>query len=232
MPEHDPDKIKTFASAKKLSRWLAVNHATESELWIRVFKKGSGVPSVDWNQIVIEVLCWGWIDGVRKSLDDRSFLQRITPRRARSAWSKKNTGHVERLMREGRMKEPGLVQVRAAQADGRWQAAYAPASEMEVPPDFLAALNARPEAQRFFETLSRSSRYVIAYGLATAKKPETRQRRFEKFLGLLDRQERPGFGFGKDANAGGVVRDEVFVEANPAGPSRFGPSPTSLGKIC
>lgn len=190
----------TFASPKDLDRWLKVNHATESELWVKIFKKGTGIPSVNWDDIVIESLCWGWIDGVKKSIDDQSFFQRITPRKSRSNWSKRNREHAERLISEGRMKEPGLVHVRAAQADGRWENAYS-ASEMQVPTDFLAALESKPEANRFFETLNKSSRYVIAYGLTTAKKPETRQRRFEKFMDMLIRKEKPDFGFNKGKKA-------------------------------
>ena len=197
MPEPDPAKILAFASPQDLDRWLGENHATESELWVRIHKKGSGVPSVSWNDVVIETLCWGWIDGVKKSLDEHAYLQRITPRGARSGWSKRNTEHAERLIAEGRMEAPGLAHVRAAKTDGRWENAYAPASEMRVPEDFLAALEHQPNAKRFFESLSKSSRYVIAYGLAMAKKPETRQRRLERFLAMLDREETPDFGFTK-----------------------------------
>lgn len=207
MPQPDPARIKSFASPEALSQWLRANHAVESELWVKVYKRAAGVPSVSWDQIVIEALCWGWIDGVKKSLDDTTYLQRITPRKARSGWSKKNTEHVERLIAEGRMEEPGLVQVRAAKADGRWANAYAPAREMTVPVDFLAALDGRPEAKRFFETLNKSNRYAIAYGLTTAKKPETRQRRLDKFLDMLARGEKPDFGFtkGKKAEPGAAA---------------------------
>lgn len=201
MPNVDPAKMMTFASPKELSKWLKANHAKESELWVKIFKKGSGIRSVNWNEVVIETLCWGWIDGVKKSLDDHAYVQRITPRKARSSWSKKNTEHVERLITEGRMEEPGLVQVRAAKADGRWNDAYSPASEMEIPADFLAALKSKPKAKRFFETLNKSSKYAIAYGLATAKKPETKQRRFDKFIDMLIREEKPDFGFKKDTKA-------------------------------
>jgi uncharacterized protein YdeI (YjbR/CyaY-like superfamily) len=197
MPEPHPAKTMTFASPEDLEDWLKSNHATETELWVKILKKGTDVSSVNWNEVVIETLCWGWIDGVKKSLDEESYLQRITPRKARSNWSKKNTEHVERLILAGRMKEPGLAHVRAAKADDRWDSAYAPSSEMKVPADFLALLKSRPEAKKFFDTLSKSSQYVIAYGLTTAKKPETRQRRIEKFMDMLIRQEKPGFGFKK-----------------------------------
>jgi uncharacterized protein YdeI (YjbR/CyaY-like superfamily) len=201
MAEPDSAKIMTFASPEDLGQWLKTHHATENELWVKLYKKGSGIPSVDWNELVIEALCWGWIDGIKKSLDEESYLQRITPRKPRSSWSKKNTEHAERLIREGRMKEPGLVHVYSAKADGRWDIAYAPASEMKVPEDFLAALKRRPKVNRFFKTLNKSSQYVIAYGLATAKKPATREKRFEKFMNMLMREEKPGFGFNKNKNA-------------------------------
>jgi len=201
MPNPDLGEMIVFATPKALGRWLKVNHARESELWVKIFKKGSGIPSVSWEQLVLETLCWGWIDGVKKSLDEHAFVQRITPRKARSSWSKKNTEHVERLIAEGRMQEPGLVHVRAAKADGRWQAAYSPASEMKVPADFLAAVESKPKIRAFFATVGKSSQYVIAYGLSTAKKPETRQRRFEKFIDMLARKEKPDFGFNKGKKA-------------------------------
>jgi len=190
MPEPDPAKIMTFALPKDLGRWLKVNHATESELWVKLYKKGTGIASVTWDDVVIESLCWGWIDGVRKSLDALAYLQRITPRKARSNWSKRNREQAERLISEDRMQAPGLEQVNSAKADGRWENAYA-ASEMNVPADFLAALERRPKAKRFFETLNKSDRYVIAYGLTSAKKPETRQRRFDKFMDKLVLEEKP-----------------------------------------
>lgn len=190
MPEHDPLKTMTFTTPKDLSEWLKANHATESELWVKIFKKNTGIKSVTWNDVVIEILCWGWIDGVKKSIDDQAYLQRITPRKARSCWSKRNTEHVERLISEDRMKESGLVHVRAAKADGRWENAYV-ASGLEVPADFLAALENQPRAKQFFETLNKSSRHVIAYGLTSAKKPETRERRFENFMSMLLLKEKP-----------------------------------------
>ena len=190
MPKPAPEKIMSFPTPKTLREWLKVNHATESELWVKLFKKGTGVQSVTWNDIVIETLCWGWIDGVKKSLDDQAYLQRITPRAARSNWSKRNTEHVERLIKEGRMEEPGLLHVRAAKADGRWNNAYV-VSEMTVPEDFLAALENQPKAKQFYATLNKSTRYVIAHGLTSAKKPETRQKRFTKYMTMLTQQEQP-----------------------------------------
>ncbi len=113
MPEPDPLKIMTFATPKDLGEWLKVNHVTESELWVKIFKKNTGIQSVTWNDVVIEVLCWGWIDGVKKSIDDQAYLQRITPRKKRSNWSKRNTEHAERLINENLMMESGLVHIRA-----------------------------------------------------------------------------------------------------------------------
>lgn len=190
MPEVDSSKVRSFPSANELRDWLALNHSTESELWVKIYKKKTGLQSVTWNDLVIESLCWGWIDGVKKSLDDQAYLQRITPRTSKSQWSKRNTEHVARLIKEGRMTEFGLAQVRAAKADGRWDNAYV-ASAIEVPEDFIAALTQQPKAKQFFENLNKSSRYVIAFGLVSAKKAETRERRFKKYMEMLLREEPP-----------------------------------------
>ncbi|GAB5498394.1 MAG: YdeI/OmpD-associated family protein [Pseudohongiellaceae bacterium] len=200
MPAPDPEKIMTFAAPKDLERWLKVNHAAEKELWVKIFKKMTGVPSVTWDDVVIEALCWGWIDGVKKSIDDQAYLQRITPRKARSNWSKRNREHAERLINEGRMSESGLVHIQAAKKDGRWANAYV-ASEMKVPTDFLTALESKPKAKQFYETLNKSSRYVIAYGLASAKKPETRQKRFAKFMDMMVHEVNPSTGAKKTKKA-------------------------------
>ena len=190
MKKPEPLKTKTFATPKDLGQWLKLNHACESELWVKIYKKNSEIQSVSWNDVVIEALCWGWIDGIKKSLDEQAYLQRITPRKRLSNWSKRNTKHAERLINEGRMTESGLVHIQAAKEDGRWENAYV-VSEMEVPSDFLAALESQPNVKAFFETLNKSSRYVIAYGLISAKKPETRLRRFTKFMNMLINEEKP-----------------------------------------
>jgi uncharacterized protein YdeI (YjbR/CyaY-like superfamily) len=190
MPEPDPLRIMTFVTPKDLGLWLKVNNASESELWVKIYKKNTGIQSVTWNDVVIEALCWGWIDGIKKSIDDQAYLQRITPRKTRSNWSKRNTEHAERLISESRMMESGLVHIRAAKADGSWENAYV-VSEMAVPADFLAALESKPNVKAFFGTLNKSSRYVIAYGLISAKKPETRLRRFTKFMDMLVHEGKP-----------------------------------------
>jgi uncharacterized protein YdeI (YjbR/CyaY-like superfamily) len=196
MPEPDQDKIMTFETPKDLGQWLKLNYATEKELWVKIFKKKTGIPSVTWDDVVIEALCWGWIDGVKKSIDDQAYLQRITPRKARSNWSKRNIEHAERLINEGRMTEFGLVHIRAAKKDGRWENAYV-ASKIKVPPDFLAALESKPKAKQFYEALNKSSRYVIAYGLESAKKSETRQKRFAKFMNMMVHEVNPSTGVKK-----------------------------------
>lgn len=190
MPEPRPQRISTFAMPQDLGNWLRTNHATSPELWVKIYKKDSGIPSVDWNDVVIEALCWGWIDGIKKSLDGEAYLQRITPRKPGGLWSKRNRDHVLRLVAEGRMEGPGLVEVRLAQADGRWDRAYV-ASQTPVPPDFLEAVEARPEAQVTFAELNKTQRLALARGLAV-KRPETRQRRFDEFLAALARGEKPG----------------------------------------
>ncbi|WP_421863455.1 YdeI/OmpD-associated family protein [Marinobacter adhaerens] len=184
------EKIRTFETPNSLARWLKEHHAVERELWVKIFKKQTGILSVTWDEVVIESLCWGWIDGVKRSVDNQAYLQRITPRTARSIWSKRNTELAERLITEGRMREPGLSQVRAAKSDGRWNAAYK-VSEMKVPSDFVKALEARPDAKAFFDSLPKSSRSLIAVGLASAKKPETRKGRFDRYIDMLVHKQRP-----------------------------------------
>ena len=185
-PASEPE---AFDTAKKLERWLEANHDSRPELWVRIFKKESGTPSVTWGDCVVAALAWGWIDGQKKALDEDSFLQRLTPRRAKSGWSKKNREHAERLIAEGRMKPSGLVHVEAAKKDGRWEQAYAGSAEMVIPEDFLAALKKIPAAERFYAALDRKNLYAIYHRLQTAKRPETRQKRVESILAQLARGE-------------------------------------------
>ncbi|HYW16955.1 MAG TPA: YdeI/OmpD-associated family protein [Allosphingosinicella sp.] len=179
-----------FADSGALGDWLARNHDCRSELWVRIFKVASGVPSVTWTDCVVEAIRFGWIDGRKLPLDERSFLQRLTPRKAKSNWSARNREHVERLIAEGRMTPAGLAHVEAAKADGRWESAYAGSAGMVIPEDFLEALESRPAAKAFFETLDRKNLYPIYYRLQTAKRPETRARRLAQMLEQLDRGER------------------------------------------
>lgn len=179
------DRARTFATAKDLEKWLKANHAKERELWVRIFKKASGTPSVTWQDCVVVCLAWGWIDGAKRPFDEDAFLQRLTPRRPKSSWSKKNREHAERLIAEGKMQPAGLAHVEAARADGRWEQAYARSADMELPEEFLRALDASPEAKAFFATLGRQQVYSIYYRLQTAKRPETRAKRMATILATL-----------------------------------------------
>lgn len=180
----------SFPDAAALGDWLAAHHGAADELWVRIYKAGSGVASVTWNDCVVEALRFGWIDGHKKPLDGGSFLQRLSPRKGKSAWSARNKDHAERLIAEGRMTPAGLAHVEAAKADGRWTAAYAGQAGMVIPGDFLAALETRPAAKAFFASLDRKNLYPIYYRLQTAKKPETRAKRMAAILEQLERGER------------------------------------------
>jgi uncharacterized protein YdeI (YjbR/CyaY-like superfamily) len=182
--------IISFESAEKWGEWLAENHATSNGIWLRVFKKGSGEASVYYGEALDEALCYGWIDGQGRKYDEQSYLQKFTPRRKGSVWSKRNTEHVERLIKEGRMKPAGLQEVEAAKADGRWARAYDSPASMQVPEDFLSELSKMPDALAFFQMLSKANTYAIAYRLQSAKRPETRQRRMKVILEMLARGEK------------------------------------------
>jgi uncharacterized protein YdeI (YjbR/CyaY-like superfamily) len=179
-----------FRDARELGDWLAEHHHSSSELWVQIFKAGSGRPSVTWTDCVVEALRFGWIDGQKQSLDAVSFLQRLTPRKPKSNWSAKNREHATRLIAEGRMTPAGLAHVDAAKADGRWEAAYAGPATMVIPQDFLDALETMPDAKALFETLDRKNLYPIYYRLQTAKRPETRAKRMTQILAQLERGER------------------------------------------
>ena len=181
----------TFETPEQLNVWLQANHASETELWVRIFRKATGQPSVTWDDCVVAAIAWGWINGIRKSLDDTSFLQRLTPRRARSNWSQKNVQHAERLIQQGRMQAAGLAHVEAARNDGRWASAYAGSATMVMPEDFLAALQQDPAAHAFYATLKRQSLFTIYHRLQSAKWAETRQKRMEELLAKLGRGESP-----------------------------------------
>ncbi|MDO6589339.1 hypothetical protein DS901_03190 [Loktanella sp. D2R18] len=185
------DRVKAFENPAEFCDWLAQNHAQAPEIWLKIFKKASKIPSIDWEQAVIEAIAWGWIDGIKKSCDTLSYYQRFTPRRARSNWSQKNREHAENLIVKGRMQAPGLTHVTAAKTDGRWNAAYAGSATMETPSDFLAALTDNPKALAFYETLNRSSIFVIYHRLHSAKRPQTRADRMAKLLDMLERGEKP-----------------------------------------
>lgn len=188
----DPRRIKTFASEAAFETWLAAHHDSEPEIWIKIHKKSSGLASVTPAQAIDVVLCWGWIDGIRKGFDERSFLQRYTPRGRRSIWSQINRENVARLVAAGRMAPPGQAQVDAAKADGRWDAAYAPiraTTAATVPDDLRAAIEANPRAQRTFRTLSKQNLFALAFRTNAMKTPAGRTKKIAVLVAMLARGE-------------------------------------------
>ena len=178
-----------FKSAKAFELWLKKHHATSDGLWLKIAKRGAQAPSVTYVEAVEIALCWGWIDGQKKGFDDQHFLQRFTPRRARSIWSKINVDKAEALVRQGRMQPPGEAQMRAAKADGRWARAYDGARSSAVPEDLAAARDAEPKAKAFFATLDAANRYAVLWRIQTAVKAETRARRITQMVQMLARGE-------------------------------------------
>jgi uncharacterized protein YdeI (YjbR/CyaY-like superfamily) len=188
----DPGTIRSFRSEAAFEKWLAANHARETELWLKIHKKDSGLPSVTAAQALDVALCWGWIDGLRKSFDQHSFLQRYTPRRPRSIWSQVNRENVARLTAAGRMTPHGQRQVDAAKADGRWAAAYAPirsASDATIPDDLRAAINANARARKTFRTLGRYNLFALAFRTNNMKTPAGRARKIAALVEMLARGE-------------------------------------------
>ena len=182
----DTDPVIPFESPAAWEAWLAHNHTTSSGVWVKMAKKASGIPTVTHAEALDVALCYGWIDGQRNRFDDVWFLQRFTPRRARSTWSKINCAKVEKLIEEARMQPAGLGEIERAKADGRWDAAYDAQSKATVPPDLQQALDDNPAAAAFFATLNSQNRFAILYRIQDAKKPETRTRRIEKFIAMLN----------------------------------------------
>ena len=188
----DPKKIKAFKSAAAFEAWMRANHSREPEIWLRIYKTGSGKPTVTNAQALDVALCWGWIDGIRKALDDESFLQRYSPRRPRSIWSQINRDHVRRLTEAGRMQLAGQQQVDAAKADGRWDAAYAPmrsASAATIPADLRAAIAANRRAEETFATLGRQNLFSLAFRTNNMKTPAGRARKIASLVAMLARGE-------------------------------------------
>ena len=176
--------IISFESPSQWAEWLAANHAESKGVWLRMFKKGTGIASLNYAEALDEALCYGWIDGQKNKYDDESWLQRFTPRRPRSLWSKINVGHVERLVEAGKMQAAGMKEIEAAKRDGRWQKAYDSHKNMTMPEDFLQ------ELETFFAALNKTNLYAIAFRLQTAKKPETRAKRMKEILERLAKGEK------------------------------------------
>src|SRR5579885_2223566 len=175
-------ETKSFKTALDFRSWLEKHHDSVEGIWLKIAKKGSKGKTVSYAEALDEALCFGWIDGQRKPWDDEYWLQKFTPRRARSGWSKVNTEHAERLISEGRMTLAGMKQIEAAKADGRWQAAYDRFADAVVPEEFMTALAKNKKALAFFETLNKTNRFSIAYRLQTAKREETRQKRIKDII--------------------------------------------------
>ncbi len=184
----DPARIRSFSSEAAFEKWLRTNHAREPEIWLRIYKKATGTPTVTHAQALDVALCWGWIDGIRKSYDEVSFLQRFTPRRARSVWSQVNRDHVARLVAGGRMQAAGVQQVDAAKADGRWDAAYAPIrthTADSIPDDLRTAINANAKARRTFQTLGRMNLFALTFRTNNMRTPAGRTRKIAQLVDML-----------------------------------------------
>lgn len=182
--------IIAFQSQEEWRAWLATQHTQSPGLWIRLYKKGSTQPSITYAEALDEALCYGWIDSTKNKYDADSFLQRFSPRKTRSIWSKVNREHVARLIETGKMQPAGLLAIEDAKRNGQWEAAYDSPSQSTVPEDLQAALDQHPEAKAFFEGLNKTNRYAFCFRIQTAKKPETRARRVAWAIDLLLRQEK------------------------------------------
>jgi uncharacterized protein YdeI (YjbR/CyaY-like superfamily) len=188
----DPKKIRSFRTGAAFEAWLRRNHASRSEIWLRIYKKSSGLPTVTPAEALDIALCWGWIDGIRKSLDQRSFLQRYSPRTSKSIWSQINRDNVERLIAASRMTPHGQRQVDAAKADGRWDAAYAPirsVTEATIPEDLRAAIEANPRARRKYRTLGKLNLFALAFRTNNMKTPSGRAKKIAQLIAMLARGE-------------------------------------------
>ena len=188
----DPKKIKSFRSAAEFEQWLSKHHDRETEIWLRVYKKDSGQPTVTTAEALEVVLCWGWIDGLRKAYDESSFLQRYTPRKSKSIWSHINREHVARLTAAGRMTPHGQKQIDAAKADGRWDAAYAPirsASADTIPKDLRAAIDANARARKTFALLNRQNLFALTFRTNNMKTPAGRAKKIATLVAMLAKGE-------------------------------------------
>ena len=185
----DPTKVRAFDDAASFYKWLARQHDKEDEVWIKIHKSGSGLKSITPREAIDVVLCWGWIDGVRKGFDERSFLQRYSPRGKKSVWSRINVGNVARLIAEGRMTEHGLKQVDAAKADGRWERAYEAGKDLKIPADLQAAIDAEPRAAAMLSKLTEQNRFALAFRTHNMKTEAGRRKKIETFVEMLKRGE-------------------------------------------
>ncbi|RLP27131.1 YdeI/OmpD-associated family protein [Mesorhizobium sp. YM1C-6-2] len=183
----DPRKVREFETAGAFYEWLGRNHDRTDEVWIKIHKVGSGLASITPKEAIDVVLCWGWIDAIRKGFDEKSYLQRYTPRGAKSTWSQINVDNVTRLVGEGRMTEHGLKHVEAAKADGRWDRAYASGKDMTIPGDLQAAIDAEPKAKAMLARLSAQNRFALAFRVGNMKTEAGRRKKIETFVAMLKR---------------------------------------------
>ncbi|MEP7135755.1 MAG: YdeI/OmpD-associated family protein [Chloroflexota bacterium] len=190
MPNSTKLPTLPFETKNKFADWLAKQHDKSAGVWLKLSKKATGIPSVTYAEALDVALCYGWIDGQKGSFDDKYFLQKFTPRRPKSIWSKINTEKVERLIASGEMKPSGLKAVEAAKQDGRWDAAYEGQKSISVPEDFQSALEKNKQAKAFFVTLKGANRYAFLFRIQTAKKAETRAKRISQFVEMLERGEK------------------------------------------
>lgn len=182
--------VELFKDQKHWADWLDKHHAKSPGAWLRLAKKGSDIRSVSYAEALEVALCYGWIDGQKQSYDESSWLQKFTPRGDRSLWSKVNREKAEELIRTGSMKPAGLAAIERARENGRWEAAYDSPGKATVPDDFQAELDRNPSAKEFFATLNSANRYAILWRIQTAKKTETRAKRIQQFVGMLERHEK------------------------------------------
>ena len=192
MPMVKPTELSiiSFANKKKWTDWLAKQHDESAGVWLKLAKKDAGIPSITYEEALDVALCYGWIDGQKKGFDDKYWLQKFTPRGPKSIWSKINTEKAERLIANGEMKTAGHKAIEAAKQDGRWGAAYASQKNISIPEDLQAALDKNEKAKSFFATLNSVNRYAILFRIQTAKKAETRTKRIQQFVEMLERSEK------------------------------------------
>ena len=190
VPPKKEIEILPFKTIKAFEKWLSKNHDYAEGIWLKFYKKDSGEKSITHEEAIHEALCYGWIDGQANKFDDISWIQKFTPRRPRSIWSKRNIAIIERLTELGKMKPSGAAEVEKARADGRWEKAYDSPANMTVPPDFMKALSKNKKAKTFFESLNKTNKYAICWRLQTAKKPETKEKRIKAIIEMLAKGEK------------------------------------------
>lgn len=189
-PEKPELQILSFRKAQEFDIWLEQNNTMTSGLWIRFYKKDSGIATIRYQEALDVALCYGWIDGQVKKYDADSYLQKFTPRRTKSMWSKRNVDHIARLEKEGRMRPAGIKEVENAKKDGRWEKAYDSPGNMEVPEDFMQELSKKKKALEFFESLNKVNKYSIGWRLQTAKNPEARAKRMAEILEMMEKEKK------------------------------------------